>query len=419
MEFTELIKTIMGGDEFLSKAFILSMFTGLMVYLKDFPKAIWKRIKRLFVFVVTIEQTDELFDYLERWFQDNHSNKYRDVLATINYKNFAINGNKVDEENNFSDIPPEGVEYRHNQDIIFITKNNVIIKVDKGRDKLENAKSLKDLYFDKYKISVFFFKKRIQMFLDEVVKYNQQFKGVNQGISIYVPNYAMWRRVRMLNSKKVDDVILDKNIKKSILNTISLFSEREEWYKKRFIPWTYGLLFWGSPGNGKTSLALALAHYLKRDIYAFIASEIEGDNCLNRLYSAIGNNAIVLIEDVDSIFLENRKSKDHEITFSSLLNCIDGIHYKEGIITIMTTNHFDRLDEALIRPGRIDMRVNFENPKEPQVKEYLELFYGTKFNGVPYKENGYSMATIQNYCLNNSEQGIKKILFGKSNGINN
>ena len=81
-------------DEFLSKAFILGAvmgtITAVLMYSKQLPMVIWARIRRLIVYTVTIEQTDELFDYVERWFRDNHSKKYRNVLAHISYNNFAI-----------------------------------------------------------------------------------------------------------------------------------------------------------------------------------------------------------------------------------------------------------------------------------------------------------------------------------------
>ena len=79
---TEFIQSI-SGDEFLTKAFILSILTGAIVYLKNVPLSIWSRIKRLLIFSVTIEQNDELFDYVERWFKDHYSKKYRNVIANI------------------------------------------------------------------------------------------------------------------------------------------------------------------------------------------------------------------------------------------------------------------------------------------------------------------------------------------------
>ena len=74
----EFIQSIL-GDEFLSKAFVLSILTGTLLYLKNVPKIIWRRIRRLIFFSITIEQTDELFDYTERWLKFHYENKYRNV----------------------------------------------------------------------------------------------------------------------------------------------------------------------------------------------------------------------------------------------------------------------------------------------------------------------------------------------------
>ena len=303
----------------------------------------------------------------------------------------------------------EKVGYRHNQDMLVIKRNGVYIKISKGREKLENAKTLRDLFFDNFTITTFFFKNRLLSLLDEVVEYNQQFKPKDVGVNVFTTSWSDWRRERVLNPKDIDNIILNHETKQKILKDVNTFCKRKDWYIKRFIPYKRGYLFYGSPGNGKTSTSLALAHYLKRDIYVFMIPEIKDDSTLKRLFNNVSDNAIILIEDIDSLF--NKRETEEKISFSALLNCLDGVYYKENIITIMTTNHVEKLDPALIRDGRIDLRVEFQNPQEEQAKEYVELFYGTKVNGASYKDGGYSMATVQNYCLNNSEQQVKKILF--------
>jgi chaperone BCS1 len=116
----------------------------------------------------------------------------------------------------------------------------------------------------------------------------------------------------------------------------------------------------------------------------------------------------MLMEDVDAVFAK-REAKE-KVSFSALLNCLDGIFYREGIITILTTNHPENLDSALTRDGRVDMQVEFTNPQEKEVKEYVSLFYGTEMNGEIYKGSD-SMAAIQNLCLKNDELSLKEKLF--------
>lgn len=408
------------GDEFLSKAFVLSFMTGLFVSLRNVPRLIWARIKRLIVFSVTIEQTDELFDYIEVWLSDNYQKKYRNVLAAINYRNFALDESgritsdqsyKADEGKSFyEENNVEKASYRHNQDIIFIRRNGIFIKIDKSRDKLEHAKSFTNLFFDRYVISTFFYKQKLQKLIDEIIEYNQQFKKKTiEKVTIWnFDGYNNWSRVRNLNPKKMRNIVLDKDKKDLILGDVDKFMSRKKWYNERCIPYKRGYLFKGVPGNGKTSLSMALAHHLKKDIYTLSISEVKGDGDLKYLFNNIDSNSILLIEDIDAAF-SGRKSKD-KVSFSGLLNCLDGIYYKEGIITIMTTNHADKLDPALMRDGRVDLQIKFDNPAQKEVKEYVELFYAIKLNGQIYNKE-YSMSKIQNYCLSNNEHSIIPILF--------
>lgn len=394
-------------DEFLSKTVILTAVTGILLSLRNIPKFLWVRLTRLIVFSVTIEQTDELFDYVERWLRDNYSKKYRSVLANINYTNFAIDeyrGN-IDTDNK------EIVSYRHNSDVIIIKYNSILIRVSKGREKLENAKSLRGLYFDNYILSTVFFKRKMLELLDIIVEYNQKFKRDENIVNIKSYNgYDSWDDVKSLNPKKLKNIVLDDSLKNLIVSDVDRFIKSKDWYNERSIPYKRGYLFYGPPGNGKTSLALALAHYLNKDIYSLSISEVEDDRSLKRLFGHIKIDSILLLEDVDAIYVDRRGEKDNKVSFSALLNCLDGIFYKEGVITIMTTNYKDKLDKALIRAGRIDLKIEFNNPKQNEVKKYIELFYNIKFNGEVYNKD-FAMSEIQNICLSNDDKSIKKELF--------
>ena len=415
MGLMEFIQSL-AGDEFLSKSIVLgsvmAALTTLVMYAKGIPKAIWARIRRLIIFSVTIEQTDELFEYMERWLKDKYQKKQRNVLAHISYKNFALNGREVESPRaSEPDVTKkEEVTIRHREDIIFLRYNGVRMKIFKGRDKLENAKSLEYLYFDRYVISAFFFKKKIISLLGDIVEYNQQFKEDAKKLSIFVYNgYQGWIKVRSVSPKRVENIVLEEGVMRSILDDISMFTKKKDWYTKRSIPYKRGYLFHGAPGNGKTSMALALADYLAKDIYVLPVSEISDDHQLKESFRNMGHNTIVLLEDMDAAF-DGRKSKSN-ISLSAMLNCLDGVYYKEGVITIMTTNHPKKLDPALIRDGRVDMKVDFTNPGDSEVKRYVEMFYEIRLNGEVYSKKDLSMATIQNICLKSSENEIKEALF--------
>ncbi|RYQ80042.1 hypothetical protein Ahy_Scaffold1g106718 isoform E [Arachis hypogaea] len=132
----------------------------------------------------------------------------------------------------------------------------------------------------------------------------------------------------------------------------------------------------GPPGTGKSSLIAAMANYLKFDIYDLQLANIVRDSDLRKLLLATANRSILVIEDIDcSVDLPERRHVDHhhhhgrkqtdvqvmvQLTLSGLLNFIDGLWSSCGDerIIIFTTNHKERLDPALLRPGRMDMHIH-------------------------------------------------------------
>lgn len=119
------------------------------------------------------------------------------------------------------------------------------------------------------------------------------------------------------------------------------------------------------------------------------------DDTLQVLMSSIGKKAILLLEDVDAVFAprcqDEERSDNNDallgklsireakscISFSGLLNAIDGVASKENYIIFMTTNRIEKLDSALIRPGRIDMRQLIDYPDEKQIFDFFKIFYPT------------------------------------------
>jgi len=157
---------------------------------------------------------------------------------------------------------------------------------------------------------------------------------------------------------------------------------------------------------------MALASKLKLDICVLsLSGGGMGDDELRRLLSDLpSDSAIVLIEDVDCVF-EHREAgqdKDSKITFSGLLNAIDGVVAAEGRILVMTTNFPDKLDAALIRPGRCDVQVLVKNADEDQARRLFLRFYEGQAKlaeefGVLAGTGNMSMAKLQGHLLKYAE----------------
>lgn len=219
----------------------------------------------------------------------------------------------------------------------------------------------------------------------------------------------MGRRPRPMST-----VVLDQQQKDAFINDMKDYLRRETWYTDRGIPYRRGYLFHGPPGTGKTSLCFAAAGILRLTLYILsLSSKTLDDDHLMTLFSELPRQCIVLLEDVDSAGITHNRTKrsakafkrakqnasgsdpdsdpvpentddassaekasDGEgITLSGLLNVMDGVAASEGRIVIMTTNHRDKLDEALTRNGRVDMEVLFGYTTRADIEQLFSSIY--------------------------------------------
>jgi chaperone BCS1 len=200
---------------------------------------------------------------------------------------------------------------------------------------------------------------------------------------MYTARGAEWTQFGDARKKRpLQSVVLDKGIKERIVADVRDFLGRQQWYVDRGIPYRRGYLLYGPPGSGKSSFIQALAGELDFGVAIINLSE-RGvtDDKLAHLLTKLPARTILLLEDADAAF-RNRRQVDADgyggatVTFSGLLNALDGVAAGEERIAFLTTNHIDRLDEALIRPGRVDMTVRIGEATRHQAAEMWDRFYG-------------------------------------------
>ncbi|KAI1662144.1 BCS1 N terminal-domain-containing protein [Daldinia decipiens] len=196
-----------------------------------------------------------------------------------------------------------------------------------------------------------------------------------------------WQRCMSRASRPFSTVILNERTKQNLIDDVTdyLHPATQRWYANRGIPYRRGYLLYGPPGTGKSSLSLALAGFFKMRIYIVSLSSItSNEESLASLFAELPRRCVVLLEDIDTAGLthtrdenQNQSRDDSEnmvpgqlttgntnnsngrLSLSGLLNILDGVASQEGRVLIMTTNHLEKLDKALIRPGRVDMIVKF------------------------------------------------------------
>ncbi len=173
----------------------------------------------------------------------------------------------------------------------------------------------------------------------------------------------MYKSFESLYLKKADEFRL-----KSILSS---FNKRKDMYKKLCIPFKFNCILYGPPGSGKTSTIKAIASYLGKDIFYLDLSKVQHNEDLTEIFKKIYTNksfnGIVVMEDIDCCASDVVLSRDDgtnnssgSLTLSHLLNVLDGSLTRDDSVVLMTTNHFDKLDSALVRAGRMDLAIHLD-----------------------------------------------------------
>ncbi|KAL0694203.1 hypothetical protein Bca4012_061383 [Brassica carinata] len=184
-----------------------------------------------------------------------------------------------------------------------------------------------------------------------------------------------WGCISLEHPSTFETLAMDPSAKKKIIDDLERFLKRKEFYKRVGKAWKRGYLLYGPPGTGKSSLIAAMANYLKFDVFDLDLSSISHNGELKRILLSTTNRSILVIEDIDCNAEvrnredenqeigeggEKRKRRDDDDDEDRILNFIDGLwsSFGDERIIVFTTNHIDRLDPALLRPGRMDMHIH-------------------------------------------------------------
>jgi chaperone BCS1 len=232
-----------------------------------------------------------------------------------------------------------------------------------------------------------------------------------------------WVRCMARPPRPLSTVVLDDVQKQAFINDMKeyLHPRTRRWYSNRGIPYRRGYIFYGPPGTGKSSLCFAAAGSLHLKIYLVsLNSTTLTEDGLAGLFQSLPRRCIVLLEDVDAAGMTKKRAEGTAfdappegsvkppqkagegkpnqpppgISLSALLNIIDGVASSEGRILVMTTNHIEKLDPALLRPGRIDMTIAFGYSDSVTIRDLFLAIYAPLEGDFPaphtVKENGFA-----------------------------
>ncbi|CAL5361734.1 unnamed protein product [Camellia sinensis] len=187
-----------------------------------------------------------------------------------------------------------------------------------------------------------------------------------------------WQSVNLDHPANFDTLAMDWDVKRMLMEDLKRFVKRKDFYRRVGKAWKRGYLLFGPPGTGKSSLIAAMANYLNFDVYDLELTDLRSNSELRNLLITTANQSILVVEDIDcSIELQDRMkaaamaaaargrdpygyNQGSSVTLSGLLNFTDGLWSSCGDerIIVFTTNHRDKLDPALLRPGRMDVHIH-------------------------------------------------------------
>ncbi len=282
---------------------------------------------------------------------------------------------------------------------------------------------------------------------------------------VYQNMDGKWQVVSSQPDELKDTIVLRNRDKDYLFEEVNHFIDDKNWYIDHGIPYALGVLLYGNPGCGKTTIIRYISYLTGRNTHYLRLTQIRSENEFNQLLKGLDlKRTVLVLEDVDCAgkithkreypnteeepvkvatepstkvdetngitivmnSMPEQKKKDVEkdaqsqLTLDTLLNILDGVLTVEGQIVIMTTNHVEILDEALIRPGRIDIRLELALCDHDMIKQLYMNFYRAMeldldeeemISKVP--EDHYTPAYVVNTFRkhrNNSDEGLEELM---------
>jgi mitochondrial chaperone BCS1 len=367
----EVLKSIFAGrNEFASGGLMLMIIGGVSVYLRALPERIWSWVVRQVTMTITVDDDDVAFVWVKEWFlEQNFLKRIRslDLDTTLRNERVAL-------------IPAPGKHWFWYQGRPFEVW---FYRTESNREYARRR-------MESFTFRTSGRKRRLlECFVKDIVQCHVQRQGTHSYLYVYNDG---WEHVEGYAPRSLDSIVLESGEKEMLLEDMARFRNSRKRYEQLGVPYHRGYLLYGPPGTGKTSLVSAFAGHLGLSVYMINLAELN-DRSLLGAVNQVPANSVLLFEDIDCMKAPKsragvnsitnecdsgssmKESATNGVTLSGLLNVLDGLHAPVGVIFAMTTNRIEVLDEALLRPGRIDYKVYLGKATDQQKVELYRRFF--------------------------------------------
>jgi chaperone BCS1 len=414
MDFSHL-----GQNPLVSGGLVLMLLGGVLYYLKRLPGKVYDFIERFFILRMEILDEDESYRWMQVWLAERLHKTLSISVVTRRNRLAEATDDEVgrDDKPTVHFVPAVGTYF------FWYRRRFVTLYRDRQENSISGLLAApaggdpRGAGRDRESFTLRIFSRNRDLARQLIEECRARALPDDGKIDIRVATYGCWALGARIRPRCLDSVVLDGNQAAELLADMREFLDNPGWYHETGVPYRRGYLLHGPPGNGKTSVVKALAGELGLSIYLLVLSDPElSDNRISDLLAKVPERSILLLEDVDCAFVKRKRANGREggLTFSGLLNALDGVASAEGRIVVMTTNHLDRLDPALVRPGRADVKLGFENASADQARRLFERFFPDEphlaeaFAGR-IEDGRHSMAALQDYLMLHRRQPAEAV----------
>ncbi len=390
-DFIETLRAQL-ANQVVAGAVALGLVGVVAASLRNLPGALWNHAKRAFIVTATLDSRNDLFAAFVAWLNDQHFGRRSRWFTVVQAPPSVEDDAAAVDDTPRLHFSPAGLHFFWYRGRFMWMQREISM----------NLQVIETVH-----LAALFGTRRLMEDLLQSVARHAGERRANRLMLYSVDSWSdTWRLADSKPRRSLESVVLEAGVARRLHDDIHAFFSRRDWYARMGVPWRRGYLLYGPPGTGKTSVAYALAGELRLKLCAMSLNNPKlTDAMLANQLQSTPPRSLILIEDIDAFF-NARDKQDARITvsFSGLLNALDGVGAQEGRIVVLTTNHRERLDPALIRPGRIDVEIELGNADAEQLQGMLLRFFP---DAVPhaarlatdYRDGALSPAQIQKILI--------------------